>query len=321
VIGFYLLGKLSDLARWEVISLAQRRGERYRVVSSRFVLVQSNDVNFYSRLAYTRVYGRVWFSTKKIADVGRLARESGLQGYVLRNQPFAIRSNVSSLLDRRVGWYIDGSVDLRSPRTTVFVVRATGRYYFLAPAREVSASSFSDRDVKNRPFPHPTSLNAREARLIVNLSGVLPGELFLDPFCGVGGILIEAAKVGARVYGIDITEDAVLGALTNLRHYGLSGEVIRGDARDIPLQGLDAVATDVPYGRSSRVLTRNLHSLYLDALESVYSSMKGERRCVVVADRNLSSLLDRVGFYVDHVGTWYVHGGLTRRVHICRKSG
>ena len=319
MIGFYLLGRLSDLARWEVAALAQRRGEAYRTVSERFVAVSSDDFRFYSRLAYTKVYGRLWFSTKKLSEVGRLARESGLQEYVLRNQPFAVRSNVSTALNRRVGWYLDGKVDLKAPKTTVFVVRAAGRYHFLAPACEISAKSFSCRDVKNRPFPHPTSLNAREARLLVNLSGVLPRETFLDPFCGTGGILIEAAVVGADVYGIDAVEDMVLGALANLQYYGLAGTVMKGDARKIPLKGVDAVATDVPYGRSSKVITRDLRSLYLDSFESVYSSLKKGRRFVVVADRDVSPLLERAGFRVDHVGSWYVHGGLTRRVHVCRK--
>lgn len=313
------MGRLTDLARWEVIALAQRRGVRYRVISDRFVVVQSDDVSFYSRLAYTRVYGKFWFSTRRVEDVGRLARESGLQEYLLRGQPFAVRSNVSPELERRVGWYLDGEIDLRSPNTLVFVVRAGNRYYVLAPAREIIAKSFSPRDTKNRPFFHPTALNAREARLLVNLSGVLPGERFLDPFCGAGGILIEAGMVGADVYGIDIVEDMVLGASMNLQHYGLSATVIKGDARAISIRGVDAIATDVPYGRSSKVLTRDLRSLYVDAFESMYSSMKRHRRCVVVADRDVSPLLERAGFYLDHVSNWYVHKNLTRRVHLCRK--
>lgn len=321
MIGFYLLGRLTDLARQEIVSLATRRGERYKIVADRFVTVQGDDVRFYSRLAYTRVYGRVWFSTKRISDAGRLARESGLQQFLLSNQPFAIRSNVSPEFDARVGWYFDGEVNLKRPKTTIFVVRAGGRFYFIAPALEIRAKDFAPRDTKNRPYHHPTSLNARDARLLVNISGVLPGERFLDPFCGVGGILIEAARVGADVYGIDAVEDMVLGASVNLQHYGLKGTVLRGDARSIPWTGFDAIATDVPYGRSSKVLTRDLRALYRDAFESMFSALKRGRYCVVVADRDVSPLLEMAGFYVDRVSNWYVHSKLTRRVHVCRKSG
>ncbi len=318
MLGFYLLGRLTDLARQEVISLARRRGERYKVVSDRFIIVHSDDVSFYSRVAYTRVFGPVWFSVKRISEVGRLARSSGLQEYLLRNGPYAIRSNVSSVVPR-IAWHFDGSVELKRPKTLVYVVRAGNRHYFLAPAREVRAKDFAARDTKNRPFHHPTSLNAREARLLVNISGVLPGEKFLDPFAGVGGILIEAAAVGAKVYGIDIVEDMVLGASINLAHYGYSATVVRGDARNIPWDGFDAIATDVPYGRSSKVLTRDLRSLYAEAFESMFSVLKRNRFCVVVADRDVSPLLERAGFYVERVSNWYVHSKLTRRVHVCLK--
>ncbi len=250
--------------------------------------------------------------------MGKLARSSGLQEYLIRNGPYAVRSNISSVVPR-IGWHFDGSVDLRHPKTLVYVVYAGGRYYFLAPAREIRAKDFFPRDTKNRPFHHPTSLNARDARLLVNISGVLPGERFLDPFAGAGGILMEAAAVGAEAYGIDIVEDMVLGASVNLAHYGYSATILRGDARSIPWRGFDAIATDVPYGRSSKVLTRDLRSLYRDAFDSMYSVLKRRRFCVVVADRDVSPLLEGAGFYVERVFNWYVHSKLTRRVHVCLK--
>jgi len=317
VIGFYLLGRLTDLARQEIISLATRRGEGYRIVANRFVTVESADTSFYKRLAYTRVFGQWWFSVRRLEDVGRAARESGLQQYLLRNGPYAIRSNVSSVVPR-LGWYLDGQINLRHPKTVVYVVRAAGRYHFLAPAHEIRARNFAPRNTKYRPFHHPTSLNAREARLLVNISGVLPGERFLDPFAGAGGILLEAAAVGAEAYGIDIVEDMVLGASINVSHYGYSATILRGDARRISWTGFDAIATDVPYGRSSRVLTRDLRSLYREAFESMHSVMKRRRFCVVVADRDVSPLLEGAGFFVDRVSNWYVHSKLTRRVHVCR---
>ncbi len=284
----------------------------------RFVIVHSDDISFYSRLAYTRVYGRLWFSFKQSEDFGKLAAESGLRRFLVENGPYALRSNVSSILPR-IGWNLDGRVNLSNPKTLVYVVRAGSRYYVLAPAVEIRAKSFFPRDTKNRPFHHPTSLNARDARLLVNLSGVLPGERFLDPFAGAGGILTEAAAVGADAYGLDIVEDMVLGASMNLAHYGLRATLARGDARNIPWSGFDAIATDVPYGRSSKVLTRDLRSLYRDAFDSMYSVLKRRRFCVVVADRDVSPLLESAGFYVERVVNWYVHSKLTRRVHVCRK--
>lgn len=53
------------------------------------------------------------------------------------------------------------------------------------------------------------TVNPKIARALVNLSGVKDKELFLDPFCGTGGILIEACMVGARIIGADVQDKMV----------------------------------------------------------------------------------------------------------------
>gem|GEM_PF-1515848 len=317
MLGFYLLGRLTDLARWEVRRLAERRAERFRSVADRFVIVESDDLKFYRRIAYSRLFGPVWFSFRSVSDFSRLLHSSGLQRFLLDSGSFAIHS-VNSYDPKHLGWYVDGRVDLRHPNVTVTVVRARNRHYVIAPTRFVRGSDFSPRDTKCRPFFHPTSMNAREARLLVNLSGVLPGERFLDPFCGTGALLIEAGLVGARPFGVDKDPEMVAGALRNLAAFGVSGAVDEGDARRISGE-FDAIATDVPYGRSSKVFAPALRELYRDSFVSMYSALKPGRFAVVVADRDLSALLARAGFFVEHVSKWYVHSKMTRRVHLCRR--
>ncbi len=317
MLGFYLLGRLTDLARWEVRRLAERRGERFRSVSDRFVLVGSDDTRFYERVAYSRLFGPVWFSFRRISDFPKLLRSSGLQRFLVDSGSFAIHS-VNSYDPRHLGWHVDGRVDLRSPQVTVSVVRAGSRHYVIAPARFVRGSDFSSRDAKNRPFFHPTSMNAREARLLVNLSGVLPGERFLDPFCGAGALLLEAGLVGAKPFGVDKDPEMVRGARKNLAAFGVSGFVEEGDARAISGE-FDAISTDVPYGRSSKVFAPDLRELYRDAFLSMYTALRPGRFAVIVADRDLTPLLERAGFFVEHVSKWYVHSKMTRRVHLCRR--
>ncbi len=317
MLGFYLLGRLTDLARWEVRRLAERRGEKFRSLSERFTVVGSDDVAFYRRVAYSRFFGPVWFSFRRISDFSRLLRHSGLQRFLFGAGSFAIRS-VGSYDPQHLGWYVDGRVDLKHPDVVVSVVRAGERHYVLAPTYFIRGADFSPRDAKNRPFFHPTAMNAREARLLVNLSGVLPGERFLDPFCGTGALLMEAGLVGALPFGLDKDPDMVAGALTNLGSFGVSADVVEGDARRIR-GSFDAIATDVPYGRSSKVFASGLRDLYRDAFSSMYAALKRDRFAVVVADRDLTPLLSRAGFFVEHVSKWYVHSKMTRRVHLCRK--
>ena len=51
----------------------------------------------------------------------------------------------------------------------------------------------------------------RMARALVNISLVNPGEWLFDPFCGTGGILIEASDVGAVAAGGDMDRVMVTG--------------------------------------------------------------------------------------------------------------
>jgi putative N6-adenine-specific DNA methylase/tRNA (guanine6-N2)-methyltransferase len=78
----------------------------------------------------------------------------------------------------------------------------------------------------------------------------------LDPFCGSGTILIEAARLfpGLDIVGVDRNPAAVEGARRNVEAAGLSGriEVRLMDARDIssfyPAGHFRAIVTDPPYG-------------------------------------------------------------------------
>ena len=99
--------------------------------------------------------------------------------------------------------------------------------------------------------PHRTSssLPSRLARALVNLLP-LSTQTILDPCCGSGSIPLEASCVGMSVLCgdsnakmVDMTED-------NLHHFGYDHPVEQRDARAWT-QPVDAVVTDLPYGRHS----------------------------------------------------------------------
>lgn len=89
------------------------------------------------------------------------------------------------------------------------------------------------------------------AQILINLCGKLPkGARVLDPFCGTGVVLQEAALMGYQAYGTDISERMVDYAHKNLEWLGLDGEVAVGDATDYKWQGeIDAVAFEGYLGR------------------------------------------------------------------------
>lgn len=83
-----------------------------------------------------------------------------------------------------------------------------------------------------------------DARLLVNLAlGHADFASLLDPFAGIGGIVLEAKARGCRVFSLDV--DPVL--RFGLAHFGAAHVV--GDARSLPYMddSIDAIATEPPY--------------------------------------------------------------------------
>lgn len=73
----------------------------------------------------------------------------------------------------------------------------------------------------------------------------------LDPCCGAGTILIEAALQGAQAQGGDIRPAALAAAEANARAAGVSVTLQQWDARSLPLPdaSLDCVISNLPWGR------------------------------------------------------------------------
>jgi modification methylase len=90
-----------------------------------------------------------------------------------------------------------------------------------------------------------------------------PGELVLDPMCGIGTTLVEAVHLGRRAVGVELEARWAVLAAQNVclaREHGAHGRglVIRGDARQLARGLLDELAgqvslilTSPPYGRST----------------------------------------------------------------------
>lgn len=104
-----------------------------------------------------------------------------------------------------------------------------------------------------RPFFRPVSLEPRLARSAVNIAAGTDDGYVIDPMCGTGGILIEAALTNRPTLGIDFDPVMVDGSKQNIEWAGVDAEVRRGDATrfDLP-DNVAAVVVDPPYGRNSR---------------------------------------------------------------------
>ncbi len=92
------------------------------------------------------------------------------------------------------------------------------------------------------------ALPVYDARLLVNLVCTSPGSKFLDPFAGIGGVVIEAVASGYAVTSAD-NDCALRFGLANL---GVYFHAV-ADAQLLPFsdQTFDAIATEPPYDRQA----------------------------------------------------------------------
>jgi SAM-dependent methyltransferase len=92
-------------------------------------------------------------------------------------------------------------------------------------------------------------LSSCDAKLLVNLSQTAAGERLLDPFAGIGGIVLEAARRGITVLCGDIEEALRIGLAQ-----ASGGRAAIWDARALPLPGecVDAIVTEPPYAARRR---------------------------------------------------------------------
>lgn len=101
----------------------------------------------------------------------------------------------------------------------------------------------------------PGSLKPTVAAAMLELLDLQPGETLLDPCCGAGTILVEAALRGARVRGGDLDPGAVAAAATNAAHAGVRLHVEQWDARSLPLAdgAVACIASNLPWNRQVAV--------------------------------------------------------------------
>ena len=240
---------------------------------------------------------------------------------VRSEQPFVARvkkvgeekSGLSQLeLERLIGSMIRGEVSLSRPKEEYRAIISDGRIYLGRVIHRIDRGAFAYRNPLRRPFFHPGVMLPVYARALVNISLVGPEELLLDPFCGTGGMILEAALVGASVLGSDADPGMVRGSRQNLP----DAELFCADACALPLRDgvFDAIVTDLPYGQSVRIMGK-LESLYRAALGEMRRVLKEGGRAVVVSHRDIDEVAGE-HFTVRELHLQRVHRSLTRRIMV-----
>ena len=196
------------------------------------------------------------------------------------------RSEIESEVGAKLS-HEDRPVDLEAPDYEIVVILAgpvgSSDYWDDAQQNPLILWGIRDRSFPGtyvgtspteRPFFKPVTMDPRLARLMVSLSFSRgPPASVVDPFCGTGGIAIEASMLGLEALASDLDSRMVGGTKANLDWAGGSGpyRVERCSADSIHeawgrIERCSFVF-DPPYGRNAWTSDDGLE-VFLGALSS-----------------------------------------------------
>lgn len=190
----------------------------------------------------------------------------------------------SDEITRQVADAIIGRPCLSAPRVRLGLVGSQGHWVM---GRLISQGRNHWRRGIDRPVHFSSALPQRFSRALVNLVAS-PGDTLIDPCCGVGTPLIEAAEAGIIAVGADHNPKMLRCLARNLTHLGLPLRLFRADARTLTGH-YDAAVLDLPYGR-------NLKGPQTPSAELIAPLCTVAARSAIVSAVPLDELLPALGF-------------------------
>lgn len=275
------------------------------------------------------------FFTSSVEKVMEFMGSSDIIDFLPQSESIAVRVNriknslpsvdsqefaeeiANSLLDE-----YDYKVDLEEPENEIVLLLSSEKCVLVIVRARVDRSQFEDRKPQERSVVHPSTMQPNFACALVNLARTPRDGIFLDPFCGVGGILIEAGLIGARPVGVDINSELLEGAGKNLEGLGITDyELLEGDARELEIDTVDAIATDPPYGRQASTGGFELEELYEGAIPRLGRILKpGGYMCITApAKLDFEKMVESSPFILIETHKERVHKSLSRKIYVLRR--
>ncbi|XP_007167179.2 THUMP domain-containing protein 2 isoform X3 [Balaenoptera acutorostrata] len=150
-------------------------------------------------------------------------------------------------LTKQFGW----KADLRNPNLEIFIHLSDIYSVVGIPVFRVPLAS--------RAYIKTAGLRSTIAWAMASLAEIKAGAVVLDPMCGLGTILLEAAKEWPDVYyvGADVSDSQLLGACDNLKAAGLKDkiELLKVSVIELPLpsESVDIIISDIPFGKKFKL--------------------------------------------------------------------
>jgi tRNA (guanine10-N2)-dimethyltransferase len=339
---FLLSGENETLPASELTAILEAEGYTFEFVEKLDQVVRleadQNSVNAVQRRsAYTRICALELFTCEaQESAIVKMAESTNFQKVLKEGESFAVRVKRVKTYAEKIGTValegklgkhilqntVKTKVNLKTPDKTFIGILTNEKLVFGIKLAEIAPKPFVERRPRKKPFFHPSAMPSKLARCMVNIAHAKTGELVLDPFCGTGSVIIEAALIGCHVLGLDVQRRMTKGCRKNLKHFRIEPEgVVLADARMPPLAKVDCLVTDPPYGRSAttmKLTTKRIVEEVLFAAQDMLS--KGQRICMASPmTLNIARIGEELGYKHLESHFAYVHRTLTREIAVFEK--
>jgi len=312
---FLLSGENETLPAAELTAILEAESFSFKLKEKldqlvRLDLDQTSIQAVHRRSAYTMTSALELFACQaEEATIMKTAENTDFKAVLNAGESFAVRI-------KRIK---EHAPQVSTVDKTFFGVLTNDRLVFGIKLTEIKPKTFSERRPRKKPFFHPSAMPSKLARCMVNLARAKSGELVLDPFCGTGSVMVEAALIGCRVLGFDVQRRMAVGCRKNLEHFSVEPEgLVIADARKLPLTQINCLVTDPPYGRSATTMKSTTKQIVEGVLGSARSLLReGQRICIASPKTlNIARIGAELGYRHLESHFAYVHRTLTREIAV-----
>jgi tRNA G10 N-methylase Trm11 len=205
----------------------------------------------------------------------------------------------------RICLALKSAENFNEPQNFLGILRLDDKWIF--GDCEKNSNEWKYHDYKPNTNSH--SLGIRIARSLVNIAVENNLELsIVDPGCGVGTVVIEAASMGLQVRGYDINGKIAASAKENLAFFGVENVIECKDMHEISGR-FDVSIVDIPYGLFTSVSLT-------DQIEIVKTARRISVKSLIVTFEDMEQIIAAVGFTI--INRCRVSKGrFTRFIYVC----
>lgn len=208
---------------------------------------------------------------------------------------------------KEISYIIDGIGVINNPSNYYMLTRIDDMWYFGLFHRSQMPWKLNNQ----KPYSYSNAVEANLALSLVNLATNNQANISLvDPCCGVGTVLIEAARLNYQIDGYEHNEMIALNAIKNLRYFNYPTTV---NAMDMNLitNNYDVAILDIPYNHTTAITKQEQENI-------LRTCKKISHKLILVANEDMKSMLDTVNYQISNQVCLYKNDSknFTRYIYI-----